>query len=183
MEQTPGMEDALLIAVSDHGQEDIQKTVNLTAALERIGLSRRLLVQSNGMSAYFFPGPDGTGNIGGLIRSLTLHAEELGISRVYTRSDMDAMHAVAGPILGAEAAPGVVFSDSLDEEKREKATHGFGPGRAADRCLFAVRGRGIRKNTELDPMPMRDVGPTIAGLMGLELPRPDGMNRSALFLE
>ena len=32
LEETPGMEDALLIAVSDHGQSDISVTVNLTDA-------------------------------------------------------------------------------------------------------------------------------------------------------
>ena len=95
---------------------------------------------------------------------------------------MDEMHAVAGPVFAAEAAEGIVFSDALDEEKREAATHGFGPGREADLCLFAVYGRGIRKGCEIPAMQMRDVGPTIAGLMGLDLPQADGIDRSADFL-
>ena len=32
-------------------------------------------------------------------------------------------------------------------------------------------------------MKMRDAGPTIAGLMGLELPQADGIDRSSEFLE
>jgi hypothetical protein len=32
-------------------------------------------------------------------------------------------------------------------------------------------------------MQMRDIGPTIAGLMGLKLPAADGTDRSAEFLE
>ena len=105
----------------------------------------------------------------------------MGIARLYTRAELDAMHAVAGPLFAAEAADGVVFSDALDEEKREAATHGFGPGREADLCLFAVFGRGIRRGKEIPAMHMRDVGPTIAGLMGLRLPEADGHDLSREF--
>lgn len=183
LQETPGMEDALLIAVSDHGQEDIRETVNLTRKLKEIGLDRTLFVQSNGMSACFFP-REGTTPVS-LDPAALLPPEkwkEMGISRLYTREELDRMHAVAGPLFAAEAAEGVVFSDALDEEKREAATHGFGPGREADLCLFAVYGKGVRKGTEIPAMKMRDVGPTIAGLMGLRLPLADGTDRSAEFI-
>ena len=180
--ETPGMEDALLIAVSDHGQEDIRETVNLTKKLQEYGLEKELFVQSNGMSACFFPGAEFSGSVD---LSAVLPPEklaEMGISRLYTREDLDRMHAVKGPLFAAEAKAGVVFSDALDEEKREAATHGFGPGRAADLCLFAVIGKGVKAGTEIPAMHMRDVGPTIAGLMGLELQEADGTDRSAEFL-
>ena len=182
MEETPGMEDALLIAVSDHGQEDIQRTVNLTKKLKEYGLDRELFVQSNGMSACFFPGPEYSGACGPDALADESRLKEMGISRLYTREDLDAMHAVKGPLFAAEAAEGVVFSDALDGEKREAATHGFGPGRDADLCLFAVYGKGVKEGTEIPSMHMRDVGPTIAGLMGLALPQADGRDLSARFL-
>ena len=93
------------------------------------------------------------------------------------------MHTVSGPVLAAEAAEGVVFSDSLDPEKREKATHGFGPGHPGDMCFFAAWGRGIRPGAELPSFPMRDIGPTIAALMGLKLPAAKGTDRSEEVLE
>ena len=182
MQETPGMEDALLIAVSDHGQEDIRKTVNLTEKIKQLGTGRQVFVQSNGMSACFFAGKDGCENPGKLIVLLETHREELGISRIYTRKELDAMHAVDGPLFAVEAAEGVAFSDWLDEEKREAATHGFGPGREADLCLFTIYGKGIRQGAEIESMQMRDVGPTIAGLMGLHLPEADGKDRSGEFL-
>ena len=182
MEDTPGMQDALLIAVSDHGQEDIRETVNLTKKLAEYGLDRELFVQSNGMSACFFPGPEYKGSIDPEKILPPERQREAGISRLYTREELDAMHAVKGPLFAAEAAEGVVFSDALDGEKREAATHGFGPGREADLCLFAVYGRGVKQGAEIPAMHMRDVGPTIAGLMGLELPRADGTDLSADFL-
>ena len=182
MQETPGMEDALLIAVSDHGQEDIRKTVNLTRKLEEYGLGRALFVQSNGMSAYFFPGEQPPASPDPEALLTPERQREAGISRLYTRAELDRMHAAAGPLFAAEAAEGVAFSDALDEEKREAATHGFGPGREADLCLFAVYGKGIRKGAEIPAMAMRDVGPTIAGLMGLRLPQADGTDRSGAFL-
>ena len=181
--ETPGMGDALLIAVSDHGQEDIERTVNLTRLMQCYGLDKKLFVQSNGMSACFFPGPEYDGNIDPAAVLPPDRLEEMGISRLYTRAELDAMHAVAGPLFAAEAEKGVVFSDALDEEKREAATHGFGPGREADLCLFAVYGKGVKRGAEIPAMNMRDVGPTIAGLMGLEMPQADGTDRSSEFLE
>ncbi len=181
--ETPGMKDALLIAVSDHGQEDIRETVNLTALLREQGLDRKLFVQSNGMSAYFFPGEEPADGRAPAELIPPERWKEMGISRLYTRAELDALHAVPEPLFAAEAAEGVVFSDSLDEEKREAATHGFGPGREADLCLFAVYGKGVKKGAEIPAMRMRDVGPTIAGLMGLELPGADGTDLSSSFLE
>ena len=181
--ETPGMGDALLIAVSDHGQEDIERTVNLTKKMAEYGLDRQLFVQSNGMSACFFPGEEDPGEVEPEKILTPERMKEMGISRLYTRAELDALHAVSGPLFAAEAEKGVVFSDALDEEKREAATHGFGPGREADLCLFAVYGKGVKQGAEIPAMKMRDVGPTIAGLMGLELPQADGTDRSSEFLE
>ena len=63
------------------------------------------------------------------------------------------------------------------------ATHGFGPGHPGDRCLFAVYGRGVRHGTELASFPMRDIGPTVAGLMGIMLPTAAGADHSGMILE
>lgn len=182
LERTPGMEDALLILVSDHGQADISRTINLRITMEELLPGIPLRPQSNGMSAYFFPerevrDPDS------LVPLLESHREALGISRVYSGEDLRKMHAVSGPVLAAEAAEGVVFSDSLDPEKREKATHGFGPGHPGDMCFFAVYGRGVRQGSELLSFPMRDVGPTIAGMMGVKLTSARGTDRSAAILK
>ena len=182
LETAPGMENALLILVSDHGQADIVRTVNLRETMDRLMPGIPLQPQSNGMSAYFFPKGD-VPDPDRLIPLLEEHREALGISHVYSGEELRRLHAVSGPVLAAEAAEGVVFSDSLAPEKREKAAHGFGPGHPGAMCFFAVWGRGIRPGTELCSFPMRDVGPTIAGLMGLKLPSAKGSDRSEEFLE
>ena len=180
--ETPGMEDALLIAVSDHGQSDISVTVNLTESLRKLGLHEDFGVQSNGESAYFFRKKDGAEEEKAMAL-LQEHREEYGILRLYTRQDLDRMHAVSGVAFACEAADQVVFSDSLDEDKRAKATHGFGPGHKAENCLFSVLGKGIRAGYEMPSMPMRDVAPTIAGLMGIPLPSATGTDHSREILE
>ena len=51
-----------------------------------------------------------------------------------------------------------------------------------DRIEIAVYGKGVKRGAEIPAMRMRDTGPTIAGLMGLELTEADGTDRSAEFL-
>ncbi|MBQ9251529.1 MAG: alkaline phosphatase family protein [Clostridia bacterium] len=177
MEETPGMENALLIAVSDHGQSDISKTINLTESLQKLGLADDFGVQSNGESAYFFAKRQNA-DVENALAVLQDHLAENGILRLYSRADLDRMNAVKEVAFACEAADQVVFSDGLDEGKREKATHGFGPGHKAENCLFAVWGKGIRAGYEMPVMPMRDVAPTIAGLMGIALPKAKGIDHS-----
>lgn len=172
MQRTPGMENALLALVSDHGQADIHRTVNLSRLLEENGLQGSFGVQSCGMSAYFFPLTE-KADAASLAECLRQNGEAYGIAHLYTRQEMDGMHCVPQVALAVEATPGVVFSDALDENKRQKATHGFGPGHPAENCLFAVAGRGIAP-TALPEMPMRDVAPTLAALMGIDLSSADG---------
>lgn len=178
MQATPGMEDALLVLVSDHGQADVSKTVCLEDALARAGLAGTARVQSNGMSAYLFGEQPGAGKAEAFLRE---QGERLSVSHVYSRAELDALGCIEGPAFAVEAAQDVVFSDGLPQAKREKATHGFGPGHPAENCLLAVRGRGI-KPCLLDSMPMRDVAPTLAGLMGVTLPQAQGRDQSGVML-
>lgn len=166
MQQTPGMEDALLVLVSDHGQADVNRTVELAEALAAAGFE--VGVQSNGMSAYLF-----TQEPQAVEEWLLAQKDALGVTHVYSRQELNGLGCIPGPALAVEAAPGVVFADGLPQAKREKATHGFGPGHPAENCLLAVRGKGI-KPCVLPAMPMQDVAPTLAGLMGIDLPQAVG---------
>ena len=58
MQETPGMEDALLVLVSDHGQADVNRTVCLADVLREAELDGFVQVQSGGMSAYLFGGAE-----------------------------------------------------------------------------------------------------------------------------
>lgn len=184
MKAAPGMEDALLALVSDHGQADVNRTVDLGEALAGAGLAGSVRVQSNGMSAYLFAGD---GREEEAVRYLAAQGEAVGVSRVYDLDALGRMRCAAGDggtlAAAVEAAPGAVFADGLPQAKREKATHGFGPGHPAEDCLLAVCGRGIREGGALPAMPMRDVAPTLAELMGVPLPEADGRSHAAECLD
>lgn len=171
MQSTPGMEDALLVVVSDHGQADVNRPVNLGELMEKAGL--RVQVQSNGMSAYIF-----TEDAVRVKAWLGEHMADAGASHVYDRAELDALGCIPGPSLAVEADKGVVFADGLPQAKREKATHGFGPGREEENCLLLVKGRHISGKGMPQSMPMRDVAPTLAGLMGITLRDAEGKDHS-----
>ena len=181
---TPGMEDALFVIVSDHGQADVNRTVCLTDALKEAGVGEALRVQSNGMSAYLYENSDQPQNMSNILLYLENNGNQLGVSRVYNRdtlSNMGCFKGDGGVIYAAvEAAPGVVFSDALPEAKREKATHGFGPGHPAEDCLLIIHGHGIPEGLSLPSMPMRDVAPTLAELMGIPLPSATGESHAGM---
>lgn len=185
MQHTPGMEGAALCLVSDHGQADVRETVSLGEALTRLGLGSLFTVQSNGFGAYLFFRQKEVeeAHLGELTDFLRQHMEELRASAVYSAEDLAAMGAVEGVSLAVEAAPGVVYDDGLPQAKREKATHGFGPGHPAENCLFALRGKGIREGVWIPDMPMRDVAPTLAGILGVKMPQARGEDHSARFLK
>ena len=185
MQHTPGMEGAALCLVSDHGQADVRETVSLGEALTRLGLGSLFTVQSNGFGAYLFfrQKEEEAAHLRELTDFLRQHMAELRASAVYSAEDLAAMGAVEGVSLAVEAAPGVVYDDGLPQAKREKATHGFGPGHPAENCLFALRGKGIREGVWIPDMPMRDVAPTLAGILGVKMPQARGVDHSARFLK
>lgn len=178
MQETPGMEDALLVVLSDHGQADVSRTVHLEETLAQAGLKGCVQVQSNGMSAYLFPcgqGNDGAARAEAWLRE---HGEQHGVKHVYSRDELDQLGCIPEAAFAVEAAEQVVFSDGLPQAKREKATHGFGPGHPAENCLLMIRGKGVRPQ-QLPAMPMRDVAPTLCGLMGVALPCAQGVDHSS----
>ena len=185
MQHTPGMEGAALCLVSDHGQADVRETVSLGEALTRLGLGSLFTVQSNGFGAYLFfrQKEEEAAHLRELTDFLRQHMAELRASAVYSAEDLAAMGAVEGVSLAVEAAPGVVYDDGLPQAKREKATHGFGPGHPAENCLFALRGKGIREGVWIPDMPRRDVAPTLAGILGVKMPQARGVDHSARFLK
>ena len=182
VQSTPGMEDALFVLVSDHGQADVNKAVCITDELNRAGFGDALRVQSNGMSAYLYEGKATAQSMKAAFQYLENHGSDIGVSAVYDKGklkEMGCFEGDGGVIYAAvEAAPGVVFSDALPEAKREKATHGFGPGHPAENCLLVIHGKGIPEGVRLPSMPMRDVAPTLAELMEIPLPQASGTSHA-----
>ena len=178
VQATRGMEDALFVVVSDHGQADVNRPICVTDELEKAGFGGVFRVQSNGMTAYLYEGCGNEQRMSEVRSYLEKYGISIGIAKVYDRQELDRMGCFEGDggriFAAVEAAPGAVFSDALPEAKREKATHGFGPGHPAEECLLIIHGRGIPEGLSLPSMPMRDVAPTLAELTGVSLPEAEG---------
>ena len=155
----------------------MHQTVNVTEALRAAGHEDSLRVQSNGMTAYLYEGSKGKKAMAEAFVWLDQHGAEIGVRHQYAWDELEKLGCVKqNPQhieAALEAAPDYVFSDGLSPEKREKATHGFGPGHPAENCLLAISGRGIMPGS-LPDMPMRDVAPTVAALMGIPMPEASG---------
>ena len=136
------------------------------------------------MTAYLYEGCGDAERVAGALSYLEENGNQIGIAKVYdwqTLRTLGCFEGDGGRIRAAvEAAPGVVFSDALPEAKREKATHGFGPGHPACDCLLMIHGRGIPEGVTLPPMAMRDVAPTLAELMEVPLPNATGHSHASL---
>ena len=184
VQTTPGMEDALFVVVSDHGQADVDRPVCVTDELSRAGFDGVFQVQSNGMTAYLYEACDDARKMSEVCAYLENNGNKIGVSKVYDQQSLNRMGCFAGDggriFAAVEAAPGVVFSDALPEAKREKATHGFGPGHPAEDCLLMIHGRDIPEGMTLPSMPMRDVAPTLAELMGVSLPDAKGQSWASM---
>lgn len=63
------------------------------------------------------------------------------------------------------------------EDVYQKAQHGYCEEFEEMRASFMLEGAGIEKGRELPAMNLIDVAPTLAGIMGFELPDAEGINR------
>jgi hypothetical protein len=63
---------------------------------------------------------------------------------------------------------------------RSGGTHGYAPDVTEMNSSFFIAGRGIAAARDLGQIDMRDIAPTLAGLLGVSLPSTDGRNLAAL---
>lgn len=177
------LNETAVALTSDHGLWDVEKSISLEEALHRAGLHDVCRVQSTGMGAFLFLSPDSGENRARVVGFLTANKEELGISRVYGDEELRAMGAGEDIHLAVEAAPGVAFEDTLPKEKRERATHGFGPNHPAAQCLFILAGPGIQKGVAIESARMEDIAPTLANVLGIEMISAQGAALGECFLK
>ncbi len=79
------------------------------------------------------------------------------------------------------AKSGYTFSDSLSgnlvltpKTEEVKGSHGFDPNQEAMHATFVAWGAGIKQGTKVGTVNNTDVAPTMAALLGVEIPNADG---------
>jgi predicted AlkP superfamily pyrophosphatase or phosphodiesterase len=186
---------AVIAVVSDHGFARIDREVNLLAAFRSAGLlevasdtsrrpaSWRATAWGNGASAAIVLRDSTDAATRARVRTLldSLARDPAnGIDRVL---DARAVHERGGfPTASFLVAfrpgftPGARLGGALVTPSASKGMHGYLPDIREMRSSFFVTGPGIPAHRSLGAIDMRDIAPTLAGLLGIALPSAEGTN-------
>jgi hypothetical protein len=102
------------------------------------------------------------------------------ILQVISRGELERMGAIPQAALMLEAGPGFAFDEVLvgaevhPTEDTFRGTHGYLPANPEMRASLIVYGAGVRPGAIVSQAQMIDVAPTIAILLGLDLPQAEG---------
>lgn len=182
-----------VMIVADHGFQAIPKTFQPNVLLRQAGL---LTVENNQVAtarAHVFP----EGGIGMLYlttpdkaadraKVLELFRDKEGVAEVLTPADFgkyglpqpDQYEQMADLILVARDGYGVgggaTGDDFVVKSEATLGTHGFLSTNPLMNAVFIASGRGVKPGTKLPVIENIDVAPTVAKLLGVELPNVDG---------
>ncbi len=175
---------AAIVVVGDQGLGPLHGSLLPNALLAEAGLlasngrggvrSWRALVRSNGGSAFVYA----RGEPEALRAREVLLAESRrsGLFRVVSAEEMLGLGADPGAWFGLEARPGWAFANDTEGPQRiPSAARGVaGYLTASVPSALVAWGRGIRAGVRVPWMRLVDVAPTVARLLGVELPEGEG---------
>lgn len=184
---------AFVAVVSDHGFEAIERDVNLRTAFRSAGLLTfaeegadkpsdwRATVWTNGASAAVIlkdPADSRTrADVKALLARLSADPAN-GIRRVLEGEAISKLGGYPDASFVIDLEPGFQFGNRttgvLVTQRGRGGMHGYLPDNPNMRASFLLLGPGIRAGASLGEIDMRDVGPTLASLIGLELPGAEG---------
>jgi hypothetical protein len=182
--------NAVIAVVSDHGFHPTSRAVGFGAALREAGFIR--LDESDrvvswtasawaaGSSAAIVLSDPGDGamvhRVGALLDSLRALPDH-GIDRVLGASELDERGGFPGASFLVSLAPGFSTGAHLTGPvvvpSLPLGMHGHLPDDPALHAAFFARGRGVTPRA-LGAIDLRDVAPTLARVMGIELPSAEG---------
>ena len=177
-----------LFVVSDHGFLAVDHEIRINVVLRNLGLLR---VSADGAldgEAYFVMN-HGAGYVYGIGGDRARTLDELasvlarleGVSAVWTPPEYAALglptpaeNALMGDLL-LEAKPGYYFVDEAQGDEviaapHYRGTHGYLPGHSENHAFFLAAGAGIARGKTLPTISSRRVAPTVAQLLGIEMP-------------
>jgi hypothetical protein len=101
-----------------------------------------------------------------------------GRFRILEREELDRWGADADAALGIEPLPGYVLDARLSrpfaQAHNRAAGHGYSPATPGMETGLIMFGAGVRRGVRLPETRTLDIAPTIAALLGLDLPHADG---------
>lgn len=196
VEDIGAAENTNLVLVSDHGQRNITKIVNINAALKEHGLIRvdengefrdwDAWCLSGGMSAEVHLRHPENLELYGRVKQLleTMQKDSrYGIERIFTKEEAGKEHLDGTFSFILEALDGVSFGDEFHsplvapfetkDYRYGHATHGYLPEKGPQPVFYA-KGPDFREHVVLEHARLVDEAPTFAELLGLEFPNVQG---------
>lgn len=161
--------EATVVLVSDHGFTRISEDLSVPVLLEQTGFAQHFTPQPEGgyCGLYWRHAPD----------EAVLQRALDTLPGALTRQELDRLGAFPDAALALKAEGDRVFSSRtqgpLEAPSRRRGAHGFDPTRPDQHAVFVAWGPGIRP-ARLPRMRMEDVAPTVARLLGVELPEAEG---------
>ncbi len=188
-----GAGEATLAVVSDHGFVRVERELHVNAALREAGLIRtdghgnavgwRAFAWSSGGTAAVYLREQGDADA--RVRTARvlqrLAADPVsGVERVLDRAGALAEGGFSDADFVVAARPGCHLGTKLEGSVMQAAggggAHGMLPAHREMDAAFFVAGPGVPAGLELGRVDMRDVAPTLAGLLDVSLPAADGHN-------
>lgn len=171
-------ERTTLIVASDHGFLPYTKIIQPNAALKKAGLKATAISQGGGAFVYLQE-PERRQEIRALLAKLE------GVEAIFEPRERPEL-GLADPAqdprmadLAMSAKKGYSFGDSAAGEEivatdGQKGSHGHLPDHPEMHATFVAWGAGVKPGTRLGLIENLDVAPTIARLLGVELPGVQG---------
>ncbi len=180
-------EQTVFAVASDHGFAKVEKRVNPTALLRVLGF---IDADQNGKVRDWKAAMDGSAvvlknqndkqTLEELRRIFSLLAgfPEYGIARIYEKPEIVKLGGYPNASLLLEPAEGYSIGGSVNgnfvERESGGGTHGLPAHFPSMKASFILAGPGVRKGVVLAESRMIDIAPTLARLLGLELPEAEG---------
>lgn len=190
-------EDTNLFLISDHGQRDICRAININVKLADAGLvdvdengcvtDWRAFSFSNAMSALVYLKDAGDEALKAQVYRVLCDLRDegvFGIGRIFTAKEALEEEHLYGNFsfviesdgytsFGDKAVRPLVQNFDVSDYRFGRATHGYIPD-LGPQPLFLGKGPDIRENVVMDRGEIVDEGPTFAKILGLRLEHADG---------
>lgn len=188
-------EQTTFVFCSDHGQVDIDMSVNANKLLIENGLLTvdeegkmtdwKAYIQSSAVSAHvYLKDPTDEALANEVYRLLDANRELLYIEHIFTREQVKKTYRLDGDFsFVLESKEGSSFGFNImadyqnpivnEDYRVSRGTHGHIPSKGEQPCLI-LSGPGVLEGKELSVAKVVDIAPTCAAILGFEMPEADG---------
>lgn len=197
MEAAGVYEQTNFIILSDHGQMDFEKRTKINVLLAEGGFLEvapdggvydwQAFAQVNGMSASVYLRDPANKKLYDQVYAYLqklVDEKKWGFTRVYTTEEVKEKYGTYGPFSFMLATDGkTVVSDvwtkdalqvfGADEQRPVRATHGYEP-ELGPQPVFMAHGPAFREGASIPNAKLVDIAPTLAKVLGQELPEAEG---------